>query len=72
MGIYWHLFAPLFTARPNMMFAPRFPRPAVVPSPANTLQAIKQTGASLACAVPSFLEVCVTVLPVVAFSYDHL
>jgi acyl-coenzyme A synthetase/AMP-(fatty) acid ligase len=59
-GMCWQFFAPLFTARPIVLFAPRFPQPAVVPSPANVLRAVERTGANSVCAVPSFLEVSAT------------
>jgi hypothetical protein len=58
MGFYMQLLLPLLTASTTALFAPRFPHAAVVPSPANTLEALQSTGSNFASVAPTFIEVC--------------
>lgn len=57
MGIYSHVFYPLFTGRPIAIFAPTYPQPPVVSAPDVALKAMRQTKSNVIFVVPTFLEV---------------
>ncbi|KZT19320.1 acetyl-CoA synthetase-like protein [Neolentinus lepideus HHB14362 ss-1] len=56
-GLYMQMYASFVTASATAVFEPKYPGPPVMPTPENTLEALKKSGANTAIAVPSFFEV---------------
>ncbi|EPQ57831.1 acetyl-CoA synthetase-like protein [Gloeophyllum trabeum ATCC 11539] len=55
-GLYMQLYSGLVTGFATSVFPPKYPAPPVIPTPENTLAALKATGSNTAIAVPSFFE----------------
>ncbi|TFK46448.1 acetyl-CoA synthetase-like protein [Heliocybe sulcata] len=58
LGVYTHLYSTFVTGFANALFSPQYPAPPIMPTPQNTLEAIKKSGANTAIVVPAFLEAC--------------
>ncbi|EPQ57834.1 acetyl-CoA synthetase-like protein [Gloeophyllum trabeum ATCC 11539] len=55
-GLYMQVYNNLVTGFSTAVFPPKYPAPPVIPTPENTLAALKATGSNTAIAVPSFFE----------------
>ncbi|TFK46704.1 putative aminoadipate reductase [Heliocybe sulcata] len=55
-GLYMQMYTNFVTGYSTAIFPPKYPGPPVMPTPENTLEALKKSGANTAIAVPSFFE----------------
>ncbi|KZT25929.1 acetyl-CoA synthetase-like protein [Neolentinus lepideus HHB14362 ss-1] len=55
-GLYMQMYTNFVTGYATVVFQSKYPGPPVMPTPENTLEALKKSGVNTAIAVPSFFE----------------